>query len=174
MFGGETKPSLSWILPDGGVELRDDCRLRAIIFQCARDQFWASRGAARMTHGVVRVVEGERAAIAEPVLQRDSGLSEVVLLEHVLVPDDELNDTEAVGEGKIDREVERRILRVERRIYGALGDGSLLAVAQDGDNNKPMFRTPRTRHTNIAREHNIDRRGGDETSGRRRGRLTDR
>ena len=82
------------------------------------------------THLVIRIVE-RIYAILKPVLQRQADFTEIFLLEHVLVPYDELDHAELIGERQIDRKVEGRTLR---RVYGvrcAFQDGRLLSVAQD-------------------------------------------
>lgn len=72
-----------------------------------------------------------RVAVAEPVLEGDVRLAEVLLAEHVLVPDDELDDAEAVGEGEEDGEVKGSVGRCPRGVDRLLHDGRRVPVAEE-------------------------------------------
>lgn len=51
-----------------------------------------------ITHLVLGVAECEGIPIPEPILEGDGDLTEIVLLEHILVPDHQLNDTEFISQ----------------------------------------------------------------------------
>ena len=86
----------------------------------------------KITYDVARLVETERpilpaVLISEPVLEWECNFAEILLPEHTFVPDNELEDTKLVGEGKVDREIKGGIFWVVDWINGSLGDGCLLA-----------------------------------------------
>ena len=139
--GGWTKPSLSWMVPVGGVDVRVETTLRDIgcsdiDMQGARNRRKRSTsadgregGGGTGTHSIIGIVEGEGASIAKPVLERKRDLAEVVLPEHVLVPDDELDGAELVGEREVDGKVERGLIGVVDRVESAFERGGLLPFA---------------------------------------------
>lgn len=62
-------------------------------------------------HLVPIVAETQGGPLYEPVFQLQCNLAEVLLSEHVvLVPDDNLDCAEPIGEGKIDRKIKCSIL----------------------------------------------------------------
>ena len=82
----------------------------------------------KITYDVTGLVETERPILAgvligEPVLQRESNFPEILLPEHIFVPNNKLEDTELVGERKVDRKIKGGIFGVVDRINGLLGDG---------------------------------------------------
>ena len=89
---------------------------------------------------IIHIVERVRVSVPEPVFQGNPRLSEVILLEHVFVPNDELDDPELIREREVDGEVKRRILRVVRGIEGALRDRGLVAVPEEGDDDESGWR----------------------------------
>ena len=100
--------------------------LGANEFMIAHDQGF------KLTYNVPGLVETEcpilpSVLIGEPVLEQESNFAEILLPEHVFVPDNELEDTELVGERKVDRKIKRGIFGVVDWINGSLGDGCLLA-----------------------------------------------
>jgi len=69
--------------------------------------------------------------ISEPILERQRNFAEVFFREHVLIPDDELEDAKLVGKREVDRKFERGIFGVIDGIDSPLRDGCLLARAEN-------------------------------------------
>lgn len=89
------------------------------------------------TNLVLIVVETKRIALPEPILQRQRDLAEVILFEHVvLVPDDNLDRTKAIGEREVDWEIERSIFQAVLWVYIALDDRGMVPRAQQRDHDK--------------------------------------
>jgi hypothetical protein len=76
------------------------------------------------------MVEG-KLPIVEPVLEGKGDFAEVLFLEHILVPDDEFDDAEAIGKGEEDGKVERGVFGGIDRVDGSLGDGGLVAIVEE-------------------------------------------
>ena len=94
--------------------------------------------AAKDTHLVLRVLERERVPIAKPILEGYVRFPEVLLAQHVLVPHDELDDTQAVREREEDGEVEGRIYGDPRRVDRLLHYWRLVPVPQERYHDKSV------------------------------------
>ena len=74
-------------------------------------------------------------AVSEPILYRNPCLAEVILLKHVFVPDDELDNAELIREGEVYGEFKGCILGIVSRVEGTLCDRSLEFRSKErGDN----------------------------------------
>ena len=93
---------------------------------------------------IIHIVERVRVSVPEPVFQGNPCLSEVILLEHVFVPYDELQDAELVRERKVYREVERGILRSVCGVERALCDMGMVAMSEERDDDESALRGDRT------------------------------
>lgn len=67
----------------------------------------------------------------EPVLEWYGDLAEVILLEHIFVPDHQLNDSKLIGKGEIQRIFESGILWIVDRVACALGNRCLVSYTED-------------------------------------------
>lgn len=83
------------------------------------------------THFSICIIEGLRRSVFEPVLKLERRFTEIILFEHVLVPHDELKDTKAPSERKVDRKIERCILRHINWIKSLLHDRRLVSVPRE-------------------------------------------
>jgi hypothetical protein len=72
----------------------------------------------------------------EPIIQRHRNFAEILLLKQILVPNDNLNDSDLVGKRQVDWKIEGGILRAVDRIEGPFDYRSLLAVIKDGHDDK--------------------------------------
>ena len=72
----------------------------------------------------------------EPFVQWQRKLAQILLLEHVLIPDDELDHAKFIRDGEVYGKVESRILCIEDRVEGTLTDGRLESRAKDGHAHK--------------------------------------
>ena len=87
-------------------------------------------------HLIIGVLKRKRVPAPEPILKRDPRLAQIILLEHILVPHDELHDAELVREREVDGKVEGRVLGAVGRIYCPLRNGGLVLVPEQGDDNE--------------------------------------
>ena len=131
-----TNPSLIWMVCThmSGYDVKRKS-LGANEFTIAHDQGF------KLMYNVPGLVETEcpilpSVLIGEPVLEQESNFAEILLPEHVFVPDNELEDTELVGERKVDRKIKRGIFGVVDWINCSLGDGCLLARVEHRYNDK--------------------------------------
>ena len=86
-----------------------------------------------MTYRVKEIIKRVGIIVSEPVIQGYRNFAEIILLEHVLVPHDELDDAKLVREREVYRKVERGVLGVVRRVDGALGHMCLVLRPQQRD-----------------------------------------
>ena len=128
------KPRLTCMVPVGGVECRVETTLN--VYGCTAAQHMLRKVLCEGTHLVVEVVEGECVIVPKPVIQGYRNFAEIILLEHVLVPDNQFYDSKLLREGRIDREIKRSILRVVDRVDVSLCDRCLLPIAEDRDDDK--------------------------------------
>lgn len=89
----------------------------------------------RRAYLVRRVLEAKRATL-EPIVQGDARLSQIILLQHILVPHDELHDAKTICETEEDRKLEGRVFRGIDWVEGLLLDGRLLSLVQEGDDDE--------------------------------------
>ena len=89
-----------------------------------------------MTYRVKEIIKRVRIIVSEPVIQGYRNFAEIILLEHVLVPDNQFYDSKLLREGRIDREIKRSILRVVDRVDVSLCDRCLMPIAEDRDDDK--------------------------------------
>ena len=72
----------------------------------------------------------------EPVLEWYGDLAEVILLQHIFVPDHKLNDSKLIGKGEIQWIVESGILWIVDRVACALGNRGLVSYTEDRDHHE--------------------------------------
>jgi hypothetical protein len=87
-------------------------------------------------HLVVWIIECIGGA-GEPIFERERDFAQIVLLDHVFIPDDELDRTELICEREIYGEVKRRVLGWPDRVERAFDNGCLVARAEHGYDDKP-------------------------------------
>ena len=88
---------------------------------------------------VLIVVETKGVSFPEPIFQWECDLAEVLLSKHaVLVPDDNLDRTEPIGEGEINGKIERSVFQRKLWVCGALDDGGMVPRIQQGDHDEAM------------------------------------
>lgn len=79
------------------------------------------------------IVRCRAAVMREPVGAGERQLGQVVLAEHVLIPNDELEQSpKALCDGLVDGKIKGGILCVPGRIQGLLNSRRLLALAVEG------------------------------------------
>lgn len=76
--------------------------------------------------------------VDEPIIQGHRDFAEVVFLEQILVPNDELDNSDLVGKGEVDGKIERGVLWIVDWIESAFDNRGLLAVIEDGDNHEAV------------------------------------
>jgi hypothetical protein len=74
--------------------------------------------------------------IGKPILKWQGNFAEVFLPEHILVPDDKLENAKLGGEREVDREIEGGIFGVVNGIDCPLRDGCLLARVEYRDDDE--------------------------------------
>lgn len=85
-------------------------------------------------HLVLIVIESKGVSVSEPIFQWESELAKVLLSEHVVpVPDNDLDCTEPIGEGEVDRKVERSIFQTELWVCITLDNRGVVSRIQQGD-----------------------------------------
>jgi hypothetical protein len=99
-------------------------------------------------HLVSRMVEG-KLPIVEPVLEGKGDFAEVFFLEHILVPDDEFDDAEAIGKGEVDGKVERGVFGGINRVDGPLRDGGLMAIVEEARDDEARREVSQRRSTRL-------------------------
>lgn len=88
-------------------------------------------------HLVPIVAETKSGPLREPIFQRERDLAEVLLSEHaVLVPDDNLDCTEPIGEGEINGKIKGSIFQPKHWVCIALDDGGVVPRIQQGDDDE--------------------------------------
>ena len=100
---------------------------------------------------IIHIVERVRVSVPEPVFQGNPRLSEVVLLEHVFIPYDELQNAELVREREVYREVERGILRSVCGVERALCDMGMVAMSEERHDDEDV-----QRHAEQTRQLHVD------------------
>ena len=94
-------------------------------------------------HLVIRIVEPIRilctsVTTAKPVFQRNSDFPQIILREHDIVPYEQFS-TIMVGEGEVDREIERGIFGCIGGADGTFGDGCLEPNAWKRDDDESVM-----------------------------------
>ena len=75
--------------------------------------------------------------VVEPVVEWHGHLAEVIFLEDVLVPHDQLDDAQTVREREIDGEVKCGVLWCVRGVQSTFRNGCLLPCIEQGDDDEP-------------------------------------
>jgi hypothetical protein len=66
------------------------------------------------------------------MIERQGNLAQVLLRQHVFIPDHKLHHAQLVCKGKVDREIECRVFGCVDRAHASFQDGCLEACAEEG------------------------------------------
>jgi hypothetical protein len=90
------------------------------------------------THLIIGVIKRIDPLLPEPIIQRQHDLAQILLLEHILVPNEELDDAKFIGEGEVEREIKCSIFGQVDGVGVAFENWGVEAGAEEGNDDESV------------------------------------